>query len=150
MNTKQQPALVRQQFWTVFGQYMRPVLSASGEKINWVNYKTGIKFIRINLHCSNGEASVAIELSNPEANIRHRHFDQLFQFKKQFQQLGGADWLWQKEGLSDDEKGISTISAIITNVHILNQSDWPQMISFFKERMIALDQFWNDYQFALE
>jgi hypothetical protein len=150
MNSKQQPALVRQQFWTIFGQYMRPILSASGEKINWVNYKTGIKFIRINLHCASGEALVALELSNPEEAIRHWQFDQLVLFKKQFQQLCGAEWLWQKEVSGQDGKGISTISANIANVHILNQSDWPQMISFFKEKLIALDEFWNAYQFALE
>ncbi|MDB5277174.1 MAG: hypothetical protein JWR61_2129 [Ferruginibacter sp.] len=149
MNSKQQPGLVRQQFWTVFGQYMRPVLSASGEKINWINYKTGVKFIRINLNCSNGEASIGLELSNPE-EIRHLQFDKLLQFKKPFQQLCGADWQWQKDILSDGEKCSSTISASISNVHILNQSDWSQLISFFKNGMIALDQFWNEYQFALQ
>jgi hypothetical protein len=150
MYSKHQPALIRQQFWTSFGQYMRPIPSASGERINWVNYKTGTKFIRFSMHCSNGEAYIAIELTNPDTLVRHWQFDQLSQFKKQFQQLCGADWNWQKEVAGEDEKNSSTISASITNVHILNQSDWPQMISFFKERMIALDQFWSEYQFALQ
>ena len=29
------------------------------------------------------------------------------------------------------------------NVNILNKSDWPNIISFFKQRIIALDLFWS-------
>ncbi len=45
MYSKQEAANLKREFWTVFGQYMRPVLSADGEQINWVNYKTGEKHV---------------------------------------------------------------------------------------------------------
>lgn len=150
MYSKQPAPLVRQQFWTAFGQYMWPILSAGGEKINWVNYKTGVKFIRINMQCEDGVAFIAIELSQPDAGIQVWQFDQISQFKKQFQGICGADWKWKQFNSGNDKKLISSITAYLENVHILNQSDGPAIISFFKERIIALDNFWNEYQFALQ
>jgi hypothetical protein len=41
MYTKQEISKQKQAFWTAFGKYMKPVLSADGEEISWLNYKTG-------------------------------------------------------------------------------------------------------------
>ncbi len=45
MFSKQDASKLKKEFWTAFGRYMKPVLSADGEKINWINYKTGEKDI---------------------------------------------------------------------------------------------------------
>ena len=45
MYSKEESARLRQQFWISFGQYMKPVPSASGSTVNWTNYKTGVKNI---------------------------------------------------------------------------------------------------------
>lgn len=150
MDIKKPVVITRQQFWTSFGQYMRPVPSASGQKINWINYKTGVKFIKLVMEYGDGKATVALELSNPDTALRHAQFDQLVTFKKQFQRICGNDWLWEKDQAGTDKKNRSGIAASIYNVHLLKQADWPAIITFFKERMIVLDQFWNDYQFAFQ
>jgi hypothetical protein len=49
MDTKQEASLTRQHFWTVFSQYMTPVLSAEGLRINWINYNTGDKLLCIKI-----------------------------------------------------------------------------------------------------
>lgn len=49
MYTREQISQLRQEFWTTFGQYMSPVLSAEGGKINWLNYKTGIKHLHFKM-----------------------------------------------------------------------------------------------------
>jgi len=40
MFKRQEASRLREEFWTTFGRYMRPVLSTEGIKINWINYKT--------------------------------------------------------------------------------------------------------------
>ncbi|MFA6248901.1 MAG: DUF4268 domain-containing protein, partial [Mucilaginibacter sp.] len=45
MYSKDQASQLKQAFWTAFGQYMGPVLSAEGLRTNWINYKTGVKHI---------------------------------------------------------------------------------------------------------
>ena len=38
----------------------------------------------------------------------------------------------------------------VTDVSIFNKEDWPQLISFFKQRMIALDQFWSMARYGFD
>ena len=45
MYNRNEMARIKQDFWTSFGKYMLPVQPAGDEKINWINYKTGIKGI---------------------------------------------------------------------------------------------------------
>jgi hypothetical protein len=33
---------------------------------------------------------------------------------------------------------------------IFKQEDWPDLISFFKPRLMALDEFWCDAQYGFE
>lgn len=149
MYSKQAATLLTQQFWTSFGQYMSPVLSAEGEKINWVNYKTGIKYIRFTMQSISSTAIISIEFSHPDITVQQYQFDKLAACKKQFIQECG-DWQWKKMKQDKDNKTISSITASIKNVSVLNQSDWPEIISFFKPRLISLDKFWSKYKFALQ
>jgi hypothetical protein len=45
---------------------------------------------------------------------------------------------------------VSEIYTSIQNVKVLDSADWPLMISFFKERIIALDKFWCENKYAFE
>jgi hypothetical protein len=38
----------------------------------------------------------------------------------------------------------------MNDVSIFEKEDWPQMISFFKRRMIALDQFWSTARYGFD
>lgn len=150
MYSKHAASLLTQQFWTAFGQYMSPVLSAEGEKINWVNYKTGVKFIRFTMQSINSTATITIELSNADIVTQQQQFNRLVQFKNQFIQECGNDWRWQKMTTDKHDKIVSSISTSIENVSILNKSEWPKIISFFKPHLISLDKFWSNYKFALQ
>lgn len=76
------PSLLSQKFWTVFGQYMAPIPSAQGEKINWINYKTAVRFIRFKLQLINNMAAIVIELSHPDLDVQLQQFEQFELFKK--------------------------------------------------------------------
>ena len=71
-------------------------------------------------------------------------------FKNIFHQFLGEQWQWQKLTTDSNGKLISEIYTSLENVQVLNQNDWPLMISFFKERIVALDRFWCEYKYALE
>ena len=150
MYSKHAATLLTQQFWTSFGQYMLPVLSAEGEKINWVNYKTGIKYIRFTMQSISNIAIISIEFSHPDITQQQYQFDKLAAYKNQFIKECGDDWQWQKMEKTGDNKTISNVTASIKNVSVLNQSDWPEIITFFKPRLISLDRFWSNFKFALQ
>ena len=66
MYSKEQISKLKTQFWTNFGQYMKPVPGASGMPVNWINYKTGIRHIHFKMDADNTKAVIAIEISHPK------------------------------------------------------------------------------------
>ena len=150
MYTKEEASAVRQKFWTGFGRYMQPVPSASGEKINWVNYKTGIKGISFKMNADNNRAMLAVEISTADEEVRMKYFGIFLNFKKAFEQAAGKDWDFTENFATENGLAISRISTELNGINIFRESDWPQIISFLKKNMIALDGFWNEYQHAFD
>lgn len=150
MYSKQEAAQLKQEFWTAFGLYMSPVLSAEGEKINWVNYKTGEKSINFRLQADIKRALVAVELTHKDEGIQQIFFEQFEQFKKIFNKEVGENWIWQLHGTDEHGKTVSRIFHQIEGVSIFKREDWPILISFFKKAIIALDQFWSNVKYSFE
>ncbi|MGC4034801.1 MAG: DUF4268 domain-containing protein [Chitinophagaceae bacterium] len=142
MYSKQEASVIRKNFWTSFGQYMKPVMNAEGEPVNWLNYKTGIKNLFFRMDADNRQASIAIEITGTDADERKNLFTHFEQLKNIFESSIGEDWLWQKNLTDEHGKSFCRISTTITNVNVFNNNDWPAIISFFKPRIIALDEFW--------
>ena len=150
MYSKEEAAKLRQQFWISFGQYMKPVPSASGSTVHWVNYKTGVKHIFLKMDVTNKKAIIAIQLTHPDTDIRHLIFDQFEEFKLLFTNTMNEEWDWNKDFTDDYGKTISQISATLSGVSVFNQQHWPDLISFFKPRMILLDEFWDNVKPVFE
>ncbi|HEX7903818.1 MAG TPA: DUF4268 domain-containing protein [Chitinophagaceae bacterium] len=143
MYSKQETSQLRKQFWTSFGQYMRPVIGADGESVNWLNYKTGIKHIYFRMDADSKGASVAIELRHTDMSIQQEYFEQFLQIKNILGQLTGEEWSWQLHTTDEDGNVVSRIVTRLINVNIFTKNDWATIISFLKPRMIALDEFWS-------
>ncbi len=150
MYSKQDASRLKQEFWTKFGQYMKPILSASGDKVNWSNYKTGIPHIYFRMRAENNYASISIELTHPSSLIHHEQFEQLESMQTIFKKVLRQDWVWQKKTIDENGKPLSRIFIELPNVSVYRDSDWPATISFLKAGMIGLDAFWNDVKPAFE
>ena len=150
MYSKHEASLITQQFWTAFGKYMAPVLSAEGEKINWVNYKTGEKDIRFVMSADSKGARVCITLSHSDTGMQTLYFDKFLQFKKVLHKMLGEDWIWERLKMNQHGKMVSEIYTSLQEVNVLNKTDWPGIISFLKARVIALDVFWCEFKYAFE
>jgi hypothetical protein len=150
MYTKAAASLVRQKFWTNFGRYMQPVPSASGEKVNWINYKTGIKGISFKLDADNNKATIAIEISLVDKDLQHQYFDIFTSFNNQLLAFTVEGWKMDKHFISEYGKETSMIFVELANINIYRESDWPSIIAFLKQHIIALDIFWNEYKVTFE
>lgn len=150
MYSKQEASLLTQQFWTAFGQYIAPVLSAEGEKINWVNYKTGEKGIRFIITVNNQAAKISIILSHNDITLQKLYFDKFIRLTKTLHAIVGEEWQWHAFTKDHYGETISEIYTTLQNVNVLNKADWPAIISFLKPRLIALDTFWCEYKYAFE
>ncbi|WP_183573258.1 DUF4268 domain-containing protein [Mucilaginibacter sp. X5P1] len=150
MYSKDEASQIRQAFWTAFGQYISPQLSADGLKVNWVNYKTGIKHLYFKMEADKRFATIGIVITHPDIGIQELFFEQFKELKTMFGSYLNEDWIWALHDKDEYGKTISRIYQQIDNVSIYNRNDWPQLISFFKSRIIALDDFWSVAQYSFE
>lgn len=149
MYTKEEAARLRSEFWTTFGKYMQPVPSASGERVHWVNYKTGVKKIRFVLDVENKQATVSVLLLETQPHVRDTMFEVLQKMVVDMNSQSEVEWLVDKS-FWKNEVCLMRLFTFLPNVNIYNKDHWPQMITFFKSGMIDLDTAWVNYQPVLE
>jgi hypothetical protein len=150
MYSKAEASQLRQAFWTTFGQYMAPVPSAEGLPINWINYKTGLKHVYFRLHADGRRASIGLELTHPDAGVRELFFEQFLELKALLHEAVGESWRWEPEAADATGQPLSRIFTELHPANLFNRDDWPQLISFFKPRLMALDEFWSTAQYAFD
>lgn len=141
MFSRQEASALKEKFWTSFGQYLLPVPSASGTKVNWINYKTGVKHIRFVMDADREQAIVQIQITHSDAELRNRFFQLFETLKTDLEAETQAGWTWNP-ALEKGGSIISTITISLEDVNILNVQHWPAIISFFKPLIIGLDRFW--------
>jgi hypothetical protein len=149
MFSREEASRIRHEFWTTLGRYMSPVPSAEGVKINWVNYHTRIKDVYFRMDAGPKSAAISISLEHRDPGIQELFFEQFLQFKPMLHEVLGEEWEWQLH-VNVDGKVISRIYKEITGFSVFNKEQWPELISFFKPRMIALDIFWEDAKYSFE
>ncbi len=150
MYSKEEAAQLKSTFWTALGQYMAPILSAEGEKVTWLNYKTGEKGVQFKMWADNKKAAIGIELLQPDAGIQQLYFEQMVQLKAMLNEALDEEWIWLLHVNDEQGRTISRIYTELAGVSIFKKEDWPAMISFFKPRLLALDQFWSSAKYAFE
>lgn len=150
MYSREEASRLRQEFWTTLGQYLSPQLSSEGMKINWINYKTGLKHVYFRMQAGKDCASIGIEITHPDAGIQELFYEQFLELKSLLHSYLNEEWSWTLHATDHHNKTVSRIYTEINKVNVFNRGDWPTLISFFKPRIIALDEFWNDARYSFE
>lgn len=150
MYTKTEAAQRRQAFWTAFGQYMAPVPAADGRPTHWVNYRTGVRHVGVRLSADQRRATIALELTHPDGGLRALFYEQLLELRPLLLETTGDGWTWQTDARNENGQPVSGIQQELAPVNLFERADWPQLISFFKPRLMALDAFWDQARHAFE
>jgi hypothetical protein len=150
MYSRAETTKIKKDFWTAFGQYMKPVPNAEGFRTNWQNYKTGIKDIYFRMRAERDFSSIGIEITHNDPELQQLYYEQLLEFKKLLETELKESWEWEMHVFDDHGKIISRTQKVIPSLNIMNPDDWPKIISFLKPRIIALDAFWNNIKPAFE
>jgi hypothetical protein len=150
MYSRAETSKIRTDFWITFGQYMKPVPNAQGRRINWPNYRTGVKDIYFRMRAEREFASIGIELGHADEEMQELFFDQFAQLKKLLVASVGEEWDWKLHAKNEHGQTISKIEKVLPGVNVMEQPDWPKIISFLKPRIIALDGFWDNVKPGFE
>jgi hypothetical protein len=149
MFSREQASRIRQEFWTTFGRYMSPIPSAEGLKINWVNYHTRLKDVHFRMDAGQRSAAISISMEHRDPDIQELYFRQFLEFKTLLHSTLAEEWEWQLH-VPVADRIISRIYKELPGVSVLNKDQWPELISFFKPRIIALDSFWENAKYSFE
>jgi hypothetical protein len=150
MYSRAELSKIRTDFWIAFGQYMKPVPNAQGRKINWPNYRTGIKDIYFRMKAEREFASIGIELGHSDVELQELFFDQFKAMKNLLKGSIGEEWDWKLHEQNELGQTVTKIEIILPGVNVLDREDWPKIISFLKPRIIALDEFWDNVKPGFE
>lgn len=102
------------------------------------------------MRAENRSASIGIEITHPDAGIQELFYEQFKELRNVLNSYLNEEWEWQLHYTDNEGKTISRIYKQINNASIFNRDSWPQLISFFKPRMLALDEFWNDAKYSFD
>jgi hypothetical protein len=149
MFSKEEAVQIRKKFWTSFGQFMKLQPSASGEEVNWINYKTGVKGIYFKTDVDNKSARIAIEISLKDQEIQDLIFEQFQEFDVLFASEVG-EWVWYQDFMDDTGKHFSKIELSLDKVSVFRESDWYETINFLKDNLLKLDEFWTNVKDSFE
>lgn len=149
MYSKAEASKIREHFWTKFGQYMQPVPFSGGAKLNWVNYKTGVKGIRFTMQAEPKFASVEIQIAHPDQEIRILAMKQLVHVIPELELLSGYSWEVDDKAFFDGKR-IVLIHSRIGDISVFRETDWPVFVQFFKSSVIAFDQIWTEQKDIIE
>lgn len=143
MFTKEESRKIKEEFWTAFGVMMKPHFSASGNRVNWINYKTEVKDVLFKLTADKKTLSISIQLKHKDEGIRKLYVEQFEEFKSLFHSTLEEEWIWDESNFDEFGKEFSSIS-ISTTGNVFDKNQWQDMFAFLKTRLIKLDEFWDN------
>jgi len=150
MYSRSEASRIRAEFWITFGQYMKPVPNAEGRRINWPNYRTGVKHIYFRMKAESNFASIGIEIAHKDEELQELFFMQFKELKNLLKNTLEEDWDWKLHAVNEVGQPISKIEKVLPGVNVMEESDWPEIIGFLKPRIIALDEFWDNVKPGFE
>ncbi len=113
-----------------------------GEKIRWVNYRTGVNSIRFKIEAQKNTSSVSIDIVNNDEWVREVFFEQFEEFKTLLTN-SMDDLEWVKSYRVDSGVYIGRIYTELNGPSINNESEWGEIYQFFEKNLVALHEFWE-------
>jgi hypothetical protein len=102
------------------------------------------------MEATKNNASISIQITHPDGLSRQLFYDKFLSFRSIIHSTLHEEWSWKSEITDEHGKIISVIYTEVKKVNVYDKNTWPDIISFLKPRMIALDEVWNDIKDAFE
>lgn len=145
MLKKEELRELRQGFWEAFDAHNKKVRSSNNRKLNWAQYKSGIKDIYFRLDFDTKEAYLAIDLQMRDAAVRELVWDQFMETEKLLKTFVGEDIEHQCNLITKEGLEIHRMKWSLQGVSITNKADYPKVIGFLSEKIRGLDAFWYEF-----
>lgn len=146
MLTKEQRKELNSRFWNGFKQFMRPYKSSSGRRISWVSYPSDVKFLFVRMEVDNRFTRLCLDVQAKDPSIRAIFWEQLGELKKVLEAEMSIETVWIENQTTPDGHLISRIKWEQEGLNFYNETDWPKIMEFLKERLVEFDRFYQEYK----
>ena len=133
-------------FWEEFKQQMSKHRSASGRKMNWLQYKTDIKYIFLRLETNKSTVRVCFDIQFKDADIRSIVWEQMGELKKVLTDEMGEEGVWEEHYWNETISDFSIIYWEKTDLNYLNPEKKSAIFDFFEDKLIRFDKFYDIYK----
>ncbi|HRO76524.1 MAG TPA: DUF4268 domain-containing protein [Crocinitomicaceae bacterium] len=133
-------------FWGDFRKYMQPYRSASGRKTDWSSYPTKIKYIFLRLEATSKYVALNFDIQAKDEGVRAIIWEQMGELKNVLTNaMNGDSGEWIEQTYNPIVGDFSRIQWKLDGVNYNNPSDKEKIFSFFKEKLLGFDEFYNDF-----
>lgn len=144
MFSKEENKQIKVDFYTQLGQKLKDHYPLSGEKVKWLNFKTGVKGINVKLDFSKREGKFWIEFNHQDEFVRDLFFDQMEEFKTILHAEMPEEGIWFRETFNDYGEPYAKIEWTLEKVSMYKKDTWEEAHKFFSQLLIGFDSFWSD------
>ena len=145
MLKKEELRQLRLDFWDDFEVFTRKKRTANNRKMNWAQYKSGIKDIYFRLDFDTKEAFLAIDLQMRDSGVRELVWDQFMETENLLKTHVGPELEFHPNFALDEGFEIHRMKWTLTDVNIANKKDYPKVVQFLSDKIQGLDRFWFEF-----
>ena len=146
MLSKQELKERNTRFWADFKSFMSEHKSVTGKRINWINYRTDIKFIFLRLEVDKFGARVCFDIQAKNESVREVVWEQMQELKKVMERTMGDDGIWIYDYSTPEITSFCRIKWELNNVNIFKDSDHILIFKFLEEKLVGFDQFYQEFK----
>ena len=131
-------------FYTALGLMMQGNYSATGKRIRWTNYKTGIRNVYVRMEVDARKAVFCIDIQHKDEGMRQLFWEQFTELKGLLTEALGDDLVWHEHFYKADGTAISRIEKVLPQGSLYQKETWPELLGFLKKQLLAFDGVWAD------
>jgi len=137
MFSKEEAKLIKQEFWTTFAKEFPK---------KWILYNTKIKDFVLKFEVNNKKATVGIEISSTNDDLKLIYFQKIESLKSILEEEYVKNCVFDFNYTLESGKNIAKIYTTLENISINNKNSWPQIFHFFDENMTFFENFFLEYE----
>jgi hypothetical protein len=133
-------------FWEEFKKRMSNHRSASGRKMNWLQYRTDLKDVYVRLETDKNGVRLCFDLQFKDTEIREIVWEQMGELKKVLTNEMGDDGIWEEHYRNESVPDFCRIYWEKNGLNFLNTTHKYEIFNFFEDRLIRFDSFYDTYK----
>ncbi len=149
MYSREEAKLLKQEFWTTFGQWSQKKRKSRG-KGKWLLNRTGAKGYRFKFEAEKKTLCVCLEIIDDDEIIREIRYEKLLMLKPVFDEATNHELIWDPNFFIAPGKAVSRIYFQKKGFTLNNRQHWTEIFSFFYHKMSNLEDIFEEYKELLD